>query len=158
MEVWKKIEGHEDYYVSNYGNIKSIKKNKERFLSPYVGKYGYKYFIASKSVKERKTIKVHQAVAVAFLNHKQCGMDLVVNHINLNKSDNRVENLEIVTSRVNSNKLHIKSSSKYVGVSWHKRVKKWVSSIYVNGKNVHLGCFDTEEDAYNKYLEKLNTI
>ena len=57
-------------------------------------------------------------------------MKLVVNHINNNKLDNRLENIEIVTSRENSNLKHIKSSSKYVGVSWcKKRNGKWHSSI-----------------------------
>lgn len=70
-----------------------------------------------------KTITVHKLVAYAFLNHKSCGYKLVVNHIDTNPKNNNVTNLEIVTTRENSNQKHIKSSSKYVGVSWQKNRK-----------------------------------
>lgn len=42
-------------------------------------------------------------------------------------------------------------TSKYRGVSWHPKVKKWQASLSVNGKTVYLGIFTREEDAARAY-------
>lgn len=44
-------------------------------------------------------------------------------------------------------------TSKYKGVSWKKNDKKWQAQIMIDGKRVHLGCFDSEEEAAAKYDE-----
>ena len=98
---------------------------------------------------------------IAFLNHIPRGLELVVNHKNFIRTDNRVENLEIVTNRENCNKKHLKSSSQYVGVSWAGDRKKWFSSIAIDGKLKNLGRFKTELEAHEAYqnaLEKLTRI
>ena len=97
-------------------------------------------------------------VAVTFLNHIPCGMKLVVNHKNFVKTDNRKTNLEIVTNRENSYKKHIPSNSKYVGVDYHKRTKKWRARIVINKKLIHLGLFDSDKLASICYEEKLKEI
>lgn len=43
-------------------------------------------------------------------------------------------------------------TSKHKGVTWNKRLKKWVSQKTINNKNKHLGCFLTEEEARLKYI------
>lgn len=98
-------------------NIKiCLKFNTERLLR--LNKDGSGYFqVALLKNGIEKRFKVHQLVAMCFLNHKPCGMNLVVNHINFNRNDNRIDNLEIVTARENANLKHIKSSSKYLGVT-----------------------------------------
>jgi len=156
-EIWKDVPCYEGVYkVSNLGNVKSLKYNKERILKQGCNK-GYmnvKFFIKNTS----KSKQVHQLVAMAFLGHKPCGHKIVVNHKNLNKSDNRLENLELVTHRENTNMKHIKSSSKYTGVCWNKNYNKWASNINVNGKNIFLGNFKNEYDAHLAYQEKLKQI
>ena len=82
----------------------------------------------------QKRYQVHQLVSIAFLNHKPNGFEKVVNHKNFDKLDNRLENLEIVSNRENSNQKHIKSSSSYTGVNWDSRKKKWISKIHINNK------------------------
>lgn len=74
---------------------------------------------------------------------------LVVDHINGNTFDNRKCNLRIVTKAQNAlNRMSNKnSSSQYLGVSWFKASNKWSSSIKFNGKRLHLGYFDREQDA-----------
>lgn len=157
MEIWKNIIGYENYQVSNFGNVKSLKWNKEKFLKFSIDAYGY--FIVGLSDKGKdKTRTVHQLVAEAFLRHSPCGYRLIINHIDFNRQNNRVENLEIVTARENCNKKHIKSSSIYTGVSWHKNRNKWIASILINKKSKHLGYFINEYDAHLAYENELKLI
>lgn len=50
------------------------------------------------------------------------------------------------------------NTSTYVGVSWSKNAKKWISQITIKGKTKYLGLFDNEEDANKKYLETLKDL
>jgi hypothetical protein len=154
MENWKVIKEYPDYKVSNLGRVKSFKYGKERFLKGGVVNTGYICVCLSLNGK-LKTKMVHQLVATAFLNHNTCGIKLVVNHINFIKTDNRLENLEIVTNRENTNKKHLKSTSKYIGVNWNKQSKKWASYIYIYKKRYYLGLFTSEIEASNAYNKKL---
>ena len=169
MEIWKDIIGYEGLYqVSNFGRVKileriffvrgkyPIKKN-ENILKLHLNTHGY-YRVSLIKNKTPKTITVHKLVAIAFLNHKPCGLKLVVNHINFVRTDNRVENLEIVTQRENANQKHLKSSSKYTGVSWNKNQNKWVSKIKTKNKQKHLGTFENEYDAHLAYQSELKRI
>jgi hypothetical protein len=157
MEVWKKIKGFENYQVSNYGNVRSNKFNKTlllkqtkdstRYLTVGLYKFGKCY---------NKT--VHSLVAIAFLNHIPNKYNLVVDHINNNSLDNKLENLQIVTHRKNISKEKKGFTSKYIGVSWYKTKNKWVSTIHFNGKKKHLGYFDCEYDAHLAYENKLKEL
>jgi hypothetical protein len=69
-----------------------------------------------------------------------------------------LDNLEIVTARENSNKKHLKSSSKYIGVCFEKESKKWVASISLKGKQKKLGRFDCEIKASEAYQNALKTL
>ncbi len=102
-----------------------------------------------------KTIKVHRLVASAFIDSKYRLKELVVNHINFKKDDNRLENLEVITQRENTNQKHIPSSSKYTGVRWVKDRKTWASGISVNGKYKQLGYFNDEKEASEYYESAL---
>ncbi len=158
MEIWKDIKNYEGLYqVSDTGRVKSLKFSKEKILKATKNNKGYLIVSLYKDgvVKIRT---VHQLVAESFLNHVPCRYKLVVNHINFDKLDNRVENLEIVTNRENTNLKHIKSSSKYTGVTWHKPNKKWKSQIYVNGKQKSLGYFKDEYVAHLAYERELSKI
>jgi len=159
MEIYKDVIGYEGIYqVSNLGNIKSLKFNKEKVLNPSCsspdGYYRVNLFINGKSTSRL----VHQLMAESFLNHKVCGLKLVINHIDFNRTNNRLDNLEIVTNRENTNKKHLKSSSKYTGVYWNKANNKWQSIIYLNGKLKHLGLFKDELDALEAYQKALSKL
>jgi len=158
IEEFRDVDGYGGLYqVSNLGRIKSLKFGKERILKGNINTPGYLDILLYAN-KEFKRRTIHQLVAVAFLGHKPCGYKLVVNHINFNKLDNRVGNLEIVTARENSNHKHLKSTSFYTGVSWHKKNKKWCSQIYINGKRKNLGCFTDELEASNAYQTALKNL
>lgn len=98
-EVWKDIEGYEGLYqVSNLGRIKSLKRNtnnqcckEDIILKLKLHKNGY-YCVVLYNNGKSKEILVHRLVAQTFLTNTN--NLLCVNHINGNKQDNRVENLE----------------------------------------------------------------
>ena len=75
--------------------------------------------------------------------------DLVVDHINGNKLDNRRCNLRICTQHHNSMNHSVRknNTSGVTGVTWYKGRNKWHASIMINGKNKHLGYFNTLEEA-----------
>lgn len=72
-----------------------------------------------------------------------------VDHINGNKSDNRLCNLRDVTHQENQQNQTIASNnnSGVTGVHWYKSRSCWAAKIKINGKNKHLGYFDNLSDA-----------
>jgi len=159
-EIWKTIIEYPEYMVSNIGRVKSCRFGKEKILKAGLNKYGYYCVILTKN-KISKSKTIHQLVAIEFLNHNPCGMTLVVNHIDGIKTNNNSENLEIVTNRKNTELNSPFSTSKYVGVGWHKKTNKWRSRIRIGKLSKHLGVFDSEleaSQAYQKELTKLNKI
>ena len=158
-EIWMDVPGYESIYkVSNLGNLKSLNYNhtkKEKLISnKSINKSGYCGVSLYKNKKKRQ-YNIHQLVAMAFLGHKIEAKGLVVNHINFNKIDNRVENLELVTSRENGNLKHKKSTSKYVGVSWDNTHKKYRARINVNKFDESLGLYSCEKKASDAYQRRL---
>ena len=165
IEVWKDIPEYEGLYqASNLGNVRSLDRidSRGRKIKGTVLKNTItspKYFGVNLSKdNKKKTFTVHSLVASAFLDHKPCGHKLVVNHIDINRENNNLYNLEIITQRENANHKHIKSSSKYVGVSWAKKKEKWHSTIHINGRKKHLGYFTDEKEAAQAYQNELNKI
>jgi hypothetical protein len=159
-EVWKDVKNYDGYQVSNLGRVKSKERIvysksgtarpvKEVILKNEINKGYHRVGLSKNNVIKR--LKVHQMVAIAFLNHTPCGYKYVINHKNFIRSDNRVENLEIVTQRENANQKHIVSTSIYTGVCWAKKIEKWLSSIKVKGKKIHLGYFNSEKEASEYY-------
>jgi hypothetical protein len=168
IETFKDITGYKGIYqISNFGRVKSLPRSilkingqtqnrKERILKSGSDKDGYS--LVGLCVKgNMKTRKVHQLVAVEFLGHVPDGLNIVVDHINGVKDDNRVENLQLITHRENISKDKKGGSSGYVGVSWNKQVEMWKARITINYKQIIIGHFKTEieaSDAYKKELSK----
>jgi hypothetical protein len=77
-----------------------------------------------------------------------------IDHIDHDKTNNNPLNLRNVTRSENCINRKTKThSSKYRGVCWHKVKKKWQAAIEMDGKKVHLGAFDDEDEAYEKYKD-----
>ena len=155
-EIWKDVPEYEGLYqVSDWGKVKSLKFQKERILKLTSDCNGY-YHCSLWSNGNRKTFTVHILVAIAFLNHKPNGYNIVVDHINNLKIDNRLENLQLISHRENISKDRKGGSSRYVGVYWHKAANKWHAKIGVEGKQKHLGYFFNEIEAAQAYKYALN--
>ena len=150
-----KIKGYENYSIneksevySHYNNI-ILKQTKHK---------GYMYVTLSENGIKRK-YTVHSLMAITFLNHTINKQNIVVDHINENKSDNRLSNLQLVSMRCNVSKsaLNRKKTSKYTGVYYHKPSNKQRSHIRVDKKRIYLGHFVDEElasKAYEDYIKK----
>lgn len=109
--IWKPVLNYEkSYIISNTGLVKSLnrvvickngmkKTIKETYLKPQKDRYGYSVVNLYKDSKI-KTMKIHRLVATCFIPNFENKHH--VNHKDLNKSNNNIDNLEWVTSRENS--------------------------------------------------------
>lgn len=99
MCEWRAVVGFEGFYeVSSDGRIRHARFNREL---KQVAARGYKHAHLSRThPRLTKTARVHHLVAAAFLGPRAAGIE--VNHKNCDKADNRVENLEYVTSQENT--------------------------------------------------------
>lgn len=99
-EIWKDIEGYEGIYqVSNLGRVKNIKRN--IFMKDSLSRKGYKMIDLRNAPNPRKRYSVHRLVAEAFIPNPDNKPQ--VNHIDEDKTNNNVYNLEWVTAKENSN-------------------------------------------------------
>jgi len=78
-----------------------------------------------------------------------------IDHINGDRTDNRIENLREVSHSKNiQNQREAQASNKssgLLGVALRKN-GKWDARIWVDGRNLYLGCFDVKEEAHQAYL------
>ena len=162
-EIWKPIKGYKGLYeVSNLGKIKSLSNNKtkkENMLNPSPDSENYMVTaLYNKSII--KVVKLAHIVWDNFGDKPRNGHKLQVDHINGDKSNNRIDNLQLLTNRQNSIKYRMtqKHSSKYVGVSLNKENNKWRALIQINNKSKHLGYFINEIDAHLAYQKALREI
>jgi hypothetical protein len=157
-EIWKNVVGFEGLYmVSNFGRIKNLPKqinngnsiylSKEKIKKETINKQGYSTITLTKNNKGKRFL-LHRLIAESFIPNIE--KKRVVNHIDNNPKNNKVSNLEWVTHRENTCHQIKKQncSSIYIGVTLHKKRNKWGASIVINKKNINLGRYNTQEDAY----------
>jgi hypothetical protein len=90
----------------------------------------------------RKSFKIHRLITNA-------PRGMVVDHINHNPLDNRLENLRVCTNQENMRNRGLVSNntSGYTGVCWVKASCKWIARITVSGKLMTLGTYSDINDA-----------
>ncbi len=75
--------------------------------------------------------------------------DKTIDHIDRNRSNNRIANLRDVDQSVNSfnTGLRVDNTTGYKGVYWHGPAKKWMVAVRREGRQVHIGLYATKEEA-----------
>ena len=96
-EIWKDIEDYPNYQVSNEGRVKNKKTGRMLTVKPGRNKQYLSVYLSNNG--KENTQMVHRLVAEAFLG-KHPGM--VVNHIDGDKNNNHIDNLEWCTPRENN--------------------------------------------------------
>ena len=160
VEIWKEIAYTNGLYaISTLGNVKS-------FSPKWIRKYPNGKLLKTSLDKDGYTmahlrfngnnvlLRVNRLVWVTFNGET----DLQVDHIvEGNKQDNRLSNLQLLTSRQNKTKerLSVNTSSKYIGVSFHKRTGKFQARMTINKREYVFGSFSDEIEAKNAYESAL---
>src|SRR5690606_25266229 len=110
---------------------------------------GYLRIPLSKNSK-KFTKKIHRLVAQHFVENPKKFKQ--VNHIDSNKQNNHMDNLEWVDNRKNMTHRYSNNLTQAFGA--YKIKNRWRSRIQHNGKAIHLGYFDTFEEATSAYKIK----
>lgn len=168
-EVWKDVVDYEDIYqISNLGNFRRNPDNPRKANYPkQINRIGYQYVsISHKGNKANKTI--HQLVAAAFIPGFKYGMH--INHIDGNKFNNCLDNLELSNHVHNNTHAHTLASttkpgkSKYRNVSIRKDSRsgstklRYVASVKINSKRHYIGSFKCEVEAAKAVDAYLDSI
>ena len=135
-EVWKDVPGYEGLYqVSDLGRVKSLnyrRTGKEQILKPAKDKNGYLQVHLCND-GEDKVLLVHRLVWIAFNGPIPEGYE--VNHINENKQDNRLENLNLLSHKANTNwgTRNERAREKLT----NGKCSKWVIKLSLNNEILH---------------------
>ena len=96
------------------------------------------------------------------LSHGEIPDGMQIDHIDGNRTDNRLCNLRVVTHAENTRNTRQPhgghSVSGLLGVSWHKTAKKWQAKIRLNRATIHIGYFSDKHEAHEAYLAKKRDI
>jgi hypothetical protein len=130
------------------GEVFSTKQGRLRKIKPETINTGYKRFVITENGKVIHYLVsrfVYECATRKPLNDRE------IDHKDLNKSNNSIDNLRVANDSLNS--IHRpkykkgKYSSQYIGVAWDKQRNKWHAYLSVNGKKHCAGFFDSEEEA-----------
>lgn len=154
IEIWKPIPSFDERYrISNFGNLRGVRG---QIIKGRI-KAGYRY-TSLQSDRGEVEVRIHQLVAMAFLDHFPDGTTkIVVDHIDNDQSNNHVSNLQIITNRENSSK-DKKNKTGYTGVGL-KSSGRFEANLGVGEIKIYLGTFATAKEASlfrQKALENLD--
>jgi len=152
----KKIKEYDNYFASRKGEIYSDKNGELFKLKPYLINTGYA-IVSIRNDEGQITKTVHRIIAETFIpnpnNKKQ------VNHINCDKEDNRVENLEWVTCSENHKHAFNNGIKTQAGIN-NSRCRLTENEVLEIRNAYRLGCFTQTEiaEAYNVSSVNISAI
>lgn len=161
VEQWRPVRGYQGFYeVSDLGRVRSVDRVvgqrpngprlvRGRVLSPATDSGGYQGVALCKYGTQR-TERVHRLVIEAFAG---AAPGMVTDHINGDRTDNRLANLRAATSSQNGmNKgLLAHSTTGFKGVTFYHRDRNWRAYIKVDRRQRHLGYYADAESAARAY-------
>lgn len=148
-EIWTPVYCNENYLVSNKGRVKRLKHTspKGRFLKEKMVKINTSGEYHRVSIYGYRSLRVHQVVYYSFNGGEPAGMKYVVDHINGDKLDNRLENLQLLTVGQNLRKGH-----KMLRAKKEMRRVEMARHFFECGK-IH-GSYTEFELHYKEYFQK----
>ena len=164
MEIWKDIKGFDfTYLISNYGKIQKIENEKSTILKIYDNGIGYK-MVSMKQNSKYKMQYIHRLVAECFLDNPNNLRE--VNHIDFDKANNNLSNIEWCDRQKNMDHYYNNNTIKRIGIKRnilnfkHKKSllidelknNKWRLRLRDNGKRIHIGTYNSYQDALNKKI------
>jgi len=153
-EQWKPIaECNGDYYISSYGRVKSCRCTKEKIMKPQTNTRGYLSIGLMINGKQRMQ-KIHRLVANAFIANPENKPQ--VNHIDANKLNNCISNLEWVTQQENIQHAYKNGLFESQRLALSKARSKPVIDIITKKKYISLksACDDIGEP-YSRHLMRI---
>lgn len=169
-EIWKWIPNYKGIYkASNLGRIKSVERRvrnskngyrivRERIMKQSLSNNNY-LIVSLWRENKRVSRTVHSLIVETFLGHTCTTRNIVIDHIDNNPLNNRLDNLQIITNRENSIKDN-KNKSGFTGVVFRKTNKNnpYVAFIREDGVQKVIGYYPTGELASKAYQEEKNRI
>jgi len=125
--------------------VKSLKYGKERILVARPSNNGYLYVTLSNTKPETK--RIHHLVWDAFGDKRRNGMKLQIDHIDENKTNNHIDNLQLLTGSENLRKYHSQNRTLPSGIYWFKRDSLYIATEFIDNKSKYLGRYKTLDGA-----------
>jgi len=154
MEIWKDIKDFEGHYqISNLGTVKSFKNGKERILKFGMGTNGY-FMVGLSKNNTTRYFMIHKLVFENFTG-KVSNRKIVIDHINNIKTDNCLENLQLITNRENSYKDKKSKSGHYC---IYRNSGAWLVRLRIDNVKKSLGtfkCIYKAIECRDNYLKQL---
>jgi len=126
-EIWKSIDGFEDYMISNKGRVKSFKCGKERILEPWISKSTGYFTVGLSKNKKVRPKSIHTLMYTYFIGLIPEGC--VVHHINKTKN-NYMENFQVMTKGEHT-------TITRTGAKHSEKSKQLISENYVGMSGKH---------------------
>jgi len=144
------------YGINQLGQVKNLQT--ENILSPFLVSNYPAINILHRD--KRKVMYVHHLMSIVYLDHIPKRGLITINHIDHDKTNNRLDNLEIVSHRRNTALFYINKNRELptgvIKIKGNKRNYK--AQICYLGINRYLGSYFTLEEAHNVYKEASDII